>query len=323
MGTMKYDAEDVVRELVEESRLLWMPVRVPEFHSSGNTVSFLREHVCQSVPCVWRGAAGSWPSVLLWSSDGFGYLRSRVGDRKVGVAWTPDGRADAVVAVSNYDSDVNSESKVFAMPSHQVQSVSSLLDNMQGSITHSNDENINDGIGIPYYSAQDSNLTNDLPELLDDIDDETIRFATAAFEGSATAVNVWIGDERSVTATHADPFENIYAVIAGSKQFTLRPPCDAAVLPKPKLRRARWTRSESVPVDSETIQPVKSYSRWDLVVEQGMTAWIDEDSVTNSMGDELCVELRAGDVLYLPPLWCKSESLKEKKPIGIVLRVVT
>lgn len=30
--------------------------------------------------------------------------------------------------------------------------------------------------------------------------------------GLPEAVNLWIGDERSVTSWHKDPFENIYAV---------------------------------------------------------------------------------------------------------------
>lgn len=303
---MEYDTQDVVNELVEESRLLWMPAKIPEFHSSGNTVSFLREHVCQSIPCVWRGAARSWPAVLLWATDNFGYLKERVGDRKVCVGWTPDGRADAVVAVSNSDLNDGNQSKVFAMPSHELQSISSLLDNFQGVNTSENCEEVNNVEGIPYYSAQNSSLTKDLPELMDDLDVETIRFATAAFEGSATAINVWIGDNRSVTTTHADPFENIYAVITGSKQFTLRPPCDAAILPKPKLKQTRWTRSKNVRKDNKALQPVKTYAGWDLVViDQETTAWVDEDEITNSMGDELFVELHAGDVLYLPPLWCK------------------
>lgn len=314
LTTMSNQVRKVVREMVEESRSLWMPATVPEFHSSGNTVSFMRDHVCQSIPCVWRGAAKSWPGVLLWGTDDFGYLRGRVGHRKVSVAWTPDGRADAVVAVSNDDddsSDEKSEGRVFAVPCHELQSVSSLLDNIQR-VDRVGMTGWNEAEGVPYYSAQNSSLTNDLPELMEDLDDETISFATAAFEGSATAVNIWIGDERSVTTMHADPFENMYAVITGSKRFTLRPPCDAAVLSKPRLRRARWTRSGSVCGNSEIVKPTKAYSGWELVMQDGMTEWIDDEEATENVGEALYVELHAGDVLYLPPLWCKYSRIDDR-----------
>lgn len=39
-------------------------------------------------------------------------------------------------------------------------------------------------------------------------------------------MNLWIGDERSVSAMHKDHFENMYAVISGEKTFTLLPPTD-------------------------------------------------------------------------------------------------
>ena len=45
--------------------------------------------------------------------------------------------------------------------------------------------------------------------------------------GGPEAVNLWVGDERSVTTWHSDPFENLYAVVAGSKTFSLLPPADA------------------------------------------------------------------------------------------------
>lgn len=47
---------------------------------------------------------------------------------------------------------------------------------------------------------------------------------------SHDAVNLWIGDERSVSATHKDHFENMYAVISGEKTFTLLPPTDILYL---------------------------------------------------------------------------------------------
>lgn len=44
------------------------------------------------------------------------------------------------------------------------------------------------------------------------------------------SVNLWIGDERSVSSIHKDHFENMYAVITGEKTFTLLPPTDLLYL---------------------------------------------------------------------------------------------
>ncbi|KAL4423232.1 hypothetical protein ABPG77_000024 [Micractinium sp. CCAP 211/92] len=78
---------------------------------------------------------------------------------------------------------------------------------------------------VPYLQYQNSSLTAEVPQLLGDID-LLLSWATQAFGGLPEAVNLWIGDERSVTSWHSDPFENIYAVVAGSKTFTLMPPAE-------------------------------------------------------------------------------------------------
>ncbi|KAL4434322.1 hypothetical protein ABPG75_000763 [Micractinium tetrahymenae] len=78
---------------------------------------------------------------------------------------------------------------------------------------------------VPYLQYQNSSLTAEVPQLLGDVD-LLLSWATQAFGGLPEAVNLWIGDERSVTSWHSDPFENIYAVVAGSKTFTLMPPAD-------------------------------------------------------------------------------------------------
>ena len=54
------------------------------------------------------------------------------------------------------------------------------------------------------------------------------------------AVNLWIGDERSVSSCHKDYFENFYCVLSGEKTFTLFPPCDVAFLPKKVYSTAKY-----------------------------------------------------------------------------------
>ena len=51
---------------------------------------------------------------------------------------------------------------------------------------------------IPYLQHQNSNLTEELPSLLDDVERE-LPWAAAAMGEPPEAVNLWIGDERAAT----------------------------------------------------------------------------------------------------------------------------
>lgn len=146
-----------------------------------------------------------------------------------------------------------------------------------------------------------------MPELLDDIDQSLISFAIEAFGCEPSATNMWVGEHHSVTTTHADPFENLYVVISGTKTFRLRPPSDSAFLSKPSLPRARWTYTHGGACDASdqdaVLQPEKEYAGWELRREEGETEWIDESCINEKCGDDVVVELHAGDMLYLPALW--------------------
>lgn len=53
---------------------------------------------------------------------------------------------------------------------------------------------------IAYIQKQNSNLVNDFPELLDDINCD-ISWANKVFDNIPDAVNFWMGDERAVTSS--------------------------------------------------------------------------------------------------------------------------
>lgn len=60
---------------------------------------------------------------------------------------------------------------------------------------------------------------------------KSLDFAEEAFgTGPPEAVNLWMGDERSVSSMHKDPYENLFYVASGEKVFTLCPPSDAPYL---------------------------------------------------------------------------------------------
>ena len=100
---------------------------------------------------------------------------------------------------------------------------------------------------------------------------------TALADRSPDAVNLWIGDEKSVTSIHSgtpsktsmplvflrcvslthvrtraltDPYENIYTVIRGAKYFTLLPPTDGWCL---KGTTARFNVQEPSNTDEQNV----------------------------------------------------------------------
>uniref|UniRef100_A0A7S0S0S7 JmjC domain-containing protein n=1 Tax=Chlamydomonas leiostraca TaxID=1034604 RepID=A0A7S0S0S7_9CHLO len=78
---------------------------------------------------------------------------------------------------------------------------------------------------VPYVQHQNSSLTQEFAFLTKDIQPR-ISWADEVFGGSPDAVNLWIGDDRSVTSFHKDHYENLYGVVRGTKVFHLLPPSD-------------------------------------------------------------------------------------------------
>lgn len=64
------------------------------------------------------------------------------------------------------------------------------------------------------YSSLYSDIAADIP------------WATESFGASPDAINLWIGNSRSVTSLHKDNYENIYCQIRGRKCFVLLPPIE-------------------------------------------------------------------------------------------------
>lgn len=48
-------------------------------------------------------------------------------------------------------------------------------------------------------------------------------FFSSFFGSAPEALNFWMGENRSVSSLHKDPYDNLYAVIEGEKHFTLIP----------------------------------------------------------------------------------------------------
>ena len=95
------------------------------------------------------------------------------------VAVTPTGYADAV------------EADLFLMPEERNIKMSRFLDIIENPALAS---------GVFYIQKQNSNLTEEFEEIIEDVEGE-IPWASEAFGKKPDAVNFWMGDKRAVTSS--------------------------------------------------------------------------------------------------------------------------
>lgn len=243
------------------------------------TAASFARFVATNRPCVLTGVVGAWPASSLWTME---HLAHKLADTKVSVNCTPNGQADAVVQCPEHGA-------VFVLPEERRMSFLSFLALLR----------TRDAVCpcVPYLSAQNGSFA-DFTQLAKDVPAQ-LQWATEAFGCAPDACNLWMGDSRAVTTFHSDPYENLYAVIAGEKRFTLLPPTDVHRL---------YNRS----------CPVGRYScdgrQWCVELEQPPrhVSWacVDPDSPDAAAypryfqgAPPVEVTLRAGEMLYLPALW--------------------
>ena len=236
--------------------------------------------VSRGQPCIFdvyrNQQDGPWPACM-WSGDD---LRSRVKDQ-VEIALTPHGNADALVSVGRE----SSEPKVFLQPASQQCTMSELLDSLALC------QDSKKAAPVCYLQSQNSNLTTTpLGPLLEDLP-RNFDFAEDIL-GEPDARNIWIGDERSVTSVHRDPYENLYLVLRGSKTFRLWAPVDEVSMPTKMVRTGRYEYS--------------SDSGFRIAMEEdGAIPWVDLDPLATDadVGRMRKVTVRAGQILFLPGGW--------------------
>lgn len=93
-----------------------------------------------------------------------------------------------------------------------------------------------------------------------------------------------------------DPYENIYAVVRGSKHFTLLPPTEGYTLREQRVPHAHYTR----PTPTSSLQ-------LSLIEPSSTVRWAEVDPSLPSLDAEetgaLRVTVREGESLYLPAGW--------------------
>lgn len=285
-----------------------------------SSLQFLRDAVGQHRPAILRGLIDEWPARTKWTKD---YLIEAFGDKKVSVNLTPDGRADSVKKVQFSDDEVEKDYFVYPAEMHMK------LSEFYHAIEHKADDS---PACVPYLSQQDDNFRKVCPrELLNDVlfpnpwqdpaipsqveseASETLlgiyELAHDAFGSSCglEAMNLWIGDERSVSSVHKDHFENIYAVISGTKTFTLLPPTDIAFLPEKTFPTLRYEIVDETSCFPPELRLTRNNCPSDTL------SWIPLDPADRAAAIEkyppfalahpITCEVHAGEVLYIPSMW--------------------
>ncbi|PSR72924.1 hypothetical protein PHLCEN_2v11227 [Hermanssonia centrifuga] len=224
-----------------------------------------------------------------WTDE---YLAKQCGESPISVAVTPNGRADAITRGPD-------ERLYFAEPHVEHMSMAEFLVRLSsGHDSQSTDSE------VVYLQSQDGNLFSSTPDVESEFSalssdvPKDLPFITEALGSPPEAVNLWIGDSRSVTSIHSDPYENIYSVIRGSKTFTVFPPTEGWCMEERIYPHATYERS---PETSElTLVPSPSSAppvRWSSIQDP-----TDADSLP-SEAHPIYITVNAGESLYLPAGW--------------------
>lgn len=245
--------------------------------------------VSRGQPCLFQvyGAQNAtyhrpWPACS-WTRE---EMQSKVSD-KVEVALTPNGNADALVSLEN-EQDGGNDMKVFVQPASRQYSLTQLFDKLSAT----NGPQDKTPHPVCYLQSQNSNLTSTpLEPLLSDLP-QNFDFAEGVL-GEPDARNIWIGDERSVTSVHRDPYENLYLVLRGSKTFRLWAPVDESAMPTQMVRTAQYEYFED--------------RRFEVIMDAtGEIPWVDLDPLApglKQVGRMRTVTVQPGQMLYLPAGW--------------------
>ncbi|KAI0254391.1 Clavaminate synthase-like protein [Lactifluus subvellereus] len=229
-----------------------------------------------------------------WSNK---YLIDSMGDRPLSVAVTPNGYADSVTR--------SPDGKwYFAEPYCQKMTMRSLLSKLGSPSSNNHHEDVcylqsqnGNLFSSSYFTSGDTEGDCELANLRGDVPAE-ISWCSEALGGCPDAVNLWIGDSRSVTSIHSDPYENIYHVVRGSKTFFLLPPTEGWCLRERLYPHARYQRESEdslllLKPSPSTAPPV----RWSSILHPERPGSLPDTA------HPIIIDVKAGETLYLPAGW--------------------
>jgi jumonji domain-containing protein 7 len=286
---------------------------------------FMREYVALSKPVLIRNA---FPIISL---DDIVEKNESV---KLNVDITPDGHGDTIREVDG--------ERMFVMPFLKEMTLEEFRDGLRKQQMKLKDSNTKSSKDIKrdqngllsfsstdeytikqdncdeilYYSRQNDCLRSELRPLTK-LFPPTIPFAEDAFNVKPDAVNLWIGNEASVSSMHKDHYENIMCVTAGEKVFTVCPPSDALFLKEANFPSGTFRMQDNGmwKVDREMLEGEGENdtltTRWvESDVERLISPVSEADRLSYleehpnlKYAHPIKIHVKAGDILYLPSLW--------------------
>ncbi|KAF5271307.1 hypothetical protein FQA39_LY08105 [Lamprigera yunnana] len=250
---------------------------------------FYKEYVAKNMPVVIKDFCKDWAATSKWNAN---YFLDTIPDKDVIVAITPNGYADGIAEVCHE----NEARQFFMLPEERTMKMKDFIANLQ---------NPKDNF-VCYIQKQNSNLTEHFEELIGDVEVE-MNWTNEVFENKLDAVNFWMGDSRAVTSMHKDPYENMYCVIDGFKDFILIPPSDLSSVP---YRSYPVGTFKNVSHNNFEIKPSwKENKNCSDQFEE--LNWIAIDPLKPNFdlypqfrdANLYKVRINKGDCLYLPSLW--------------------
>ncbi|EJK74901.1 hypothetical protein THAOC_03394 [Thalassiosira oceanica] len=269
---------------------LWCrPIAVLD--SPPDPLSFLRDFVYPHVPCIIRNAIESEKGgPLILGLDDIVDLVG--GEAELTVDVTPDGHGDCARCVRKHPADGDwGVGKLFVKPHEQKMTLADFRNHLRkqegsNAIDSAEDTDIN-GLSVlqtdsapegqsadlgrvekkvVYYSRQNDCLRTEMNSLFStNIFPSSLGFAEECFNtGPPDAVNLWIGNQSSVSSMHKDHYENIFYVCKGQKEFILCPPADVMFLHEREFMSSSFCPSGS--------------GGWKVVADgDEKTKWIEPD----------------------------------------------
>ncbi|KAF2733843.1 Clavaminate synthase-like protein [Polyplosphaeria fusca] len=289
--------QDAVRDLITTYHSL-NPSTIDTLSSEPSPLEFMR-YVSLNRPFVIRSGARSWPAVQNWNAS---YLLSAMHDNSVNVAITPHGNADSIVTL-------DAHTKLFVKPFETPLPFADVLRSIQQQEASAPSPDVHQQTQpstppIFYAQTQNDNLRAEYTALFADVPD-SVPWARIALQKPPDAINFWLGNSRSTTALHKDPYENIYIQVLGQKHFTLLPPICAPCVNEMGVLAATYRPRSSAPAAGydDLVMQVDEPSEY-----VPFAAWDPDSPERNGtkysrLAQPMRVTLGEGDVLYLPALW--------------------
>ncbi|KAF3932518.1 hypothetical protein ABW20_dc0100885 [Dactylellina cionopaga] len=258
------------------------------------------------------------------------------------VAETPFGNADSIVEQDG--------TEYFVKPRTTLHPFSSFISSLLATTSTAKPS------AILYAQSQDSNLTHEYAALAPDVP-ATVPWASIALDQPLPdATNIWIGNHHSISSLHKDPYQNLYGVMMGTKIFTLINPLGVAAAKEKRVRSATYTKAgdqfvvtpdpipstmsteigqgkqeseggAEEPKDDGTITwPSVDLASYFSLPATELSSPLEEISDSDplkwlKLSTPIRVEVKAGEMLYLPAMWYHQVAQKCDEKEGVCVAV--